>query len=72
MHVAITDVTDSRSHLAPIKLCGSSGIDFTRGTAGTNAVKLTRHDVCHLRMFSSMYVNASSMHLVAFNVRRSF
>ena len=41
-------------------------------TAGTNAVKLTKHDVCHLCMFSSIYVNASNMYLVAFDIRRSF
>lgn len=31
MHVAVTDVTDSRTDLAPVRLCGSSGIDFTWG-----------------------------------------
>lgn len=71
MHVAITAVTDSRSDLAPIKLCGSSGIDFTWARQQVQ-MQLTTSDVCHPCTFSSIYVNASNIYHVAFDIRRTF
>jgi len=72
MHVAITDVTDSRSDLLPPNAVGVRALISRGETAGTNAVKLTSRDVCHLCTFSSVYVDASNTQLVAFVIRRSF
>lgn len=45
---------------------------ISRGeTAGTNAVNEAMM-LSPLHMFSSIYVNASNMYLVAFDIRRSF
>lgn len=38
---------------------------------GRLQMQLTRHDECHLLVFPSLYRNASNMHLVAFDTRRS-
>lgn len=55
MHVAITDVTADLI-LLPSNSVGVQALISHGETAGTNAVQLTRHDVCHLDMFFFLYM----------------